>query len=82
MTIKKLSSKKAIILFEEAVSLEDIPNMTNIAELEELIDKAKFDKKTETELKNRLKLLRTESVEHSKAFSGLVKYALKKEDGL
>ncbi len=69
-----VNKDRAILLMEEALSIEEIPMLVQIDEIGAMIENSDFDKETKdrlSELSNRLK---NETIEHARSFNELIKY--------
>jgi len=68
------------LFLEEGLSIEEIPTLTNLDELEELIDKANLDRITASEIKKRVDHLRKETINHARIFSKDIKLVTKSKN--
>jgi len=72
-----MKREKTLLLLEEALTLEEVPNFTNLEDLKIMINNLNFDEKTKNELNKKLKVLIIESREHAKTYTELIKYVIK-----
>ena len=75
-----MKKREIILLLEEGLSIEEIPTLTNLNELEELIDKANLDRITASEIKKRVSHLKKETINHAKIFSKDIKLVAKSKN--
>jgi hypothetical protein len=72
-----MKKEKLIFFLNEGLSVEEIPTITNIKEIEEIIKKVNFDEKTSKKLNEGLQHLEKETINHANAFSSMIKTATK-----
>ena len=75
-----MKKREIILLLEEGLSIEEIPTLTNLDELEELIDKSNLDRITASEIKKRVGYLKKETINHAKIFSKGIKLVVKSKN--
>jgi dihydroorotate dehydrogenase len=69
----KEKKEEIISLLTEGLTSEEIPTITNLKEVEEIINRANFNSETSDKLKKRLKQLERETIWHANAFSKMIK---------
>lgn len=69
-----------ILLLDEGLSIEEIPTLTNLYELQSLIDSASFDKATALKIKKKINHLRKETINHARIFSRDIKLITKSKN--
>lgn len=72
-----MKKDELILMLEEGLSLEEIPILNKLEEVEDLINQTGFDNEIEKKLKQITKHLKKETIEHSRIFSNLIKDAVK-----
>jgi len=74
-----MKKERLISLLNEGLSVEEIPTITNLKEIEELIKKLNFDAETNKKLNEKLQLLERETIGHANAFSSMIKITAKEK---
>ncbi len=74
-----MKKDEVLLLLEEGVSIEEVPTLINLDELEELIDWLQFDPSFKKELMKGIRHLKKETIQHSRFFNELAKYVLKSD---
>lgn len=72
-----MKKEKLISLLDEGLSVEEIPTITNLREIEEVIKKIKFDSETNEKLAKGIQKMESETIGHANAFSFMIKTAAK-----
>ena len=72
-----MKREKALLLLEEALTIEEVPNFTNLEDLRIMIDNLNFDDKIKKELRKKLDTLIIASRKHAKTYTELIKYVAK-----
>jgi hypothetical protein len=73
-----MDSEELLLRLDEALTMEEIPVLVKLYELERLAGLLDLDPSTSELLKSGLYRLRKDSVSHSKTFSELIGYVLKR----
>lgn len=72
-----MKKEEMFLLLSEGLSIEEIPNLTNLDELEDLIEKIDFDAATKGKLTGWIKYLKKDTVKHSKSFTEMIRSVAK-----
>ncbi|VVB82920.1 Uncharacterised protein [uncultured archaeon] len=68
-----MKKEKLISLLNEGLSVEEIPTITNLKEIEEVVKKFNFDAETSKKLNEKIQRLEKETIGHANAFSSMIK---------
>jgi len=74
-----MKKEELIPLLNEGLSVEELPTITNLKEIEVLIEKMNFNPKTKEEIMKGIKHLEKETIGHAEAFSHMIKMAAGKK---
>ena len=67
---------RAVLLIEEALSIEEVPLLVLIDEIETMFENSDFEKETKNRLLGLSNSLKRETIEHARSFNGLIKYII------
>ncbi len=70
-----MKKEKLISLLNEGLSVEEIPTITNLEEIEKMVKEANFDSETNEKIMKGIKHLEKETIGHARAFSRMIKIA-------
>ncbi len=73
----KIKKDTTLGLLEQELSFEEIPNFTNLNDIETLIEDSDLDKEVRLKLRKILLKVRNESANHSKILNELMIYVLR-----
>jgi hypothetical protein len=74
-----MNRDELLLQLDDALTMEEVPMMVRIHELEELVKKSDFDPIVREELLGGLNRLRVDSITHARTFSELMGYVLRKK---
>ena len=74
-----MAEKEVIETLEEGISMEEVPTLTNIGEMIEILDRVEMDDEVRQELVKRLKHLRRETIRHSATFNDFLDEVMEDE---
>jgi hypothetical protein len=77
LSMVKIKKDVALGMLEQGLSFEEIPNFSNINDLENLVDESDLDKEIKLKVRKKLLKLKTESANHSKMINELMIYLLR-----
>ncbi len=77
MAKKGLSREKLILTLKEGVSIEEVPNFTNLRELQIMVENSDLEPKVKSAMKKKISFLQKDSEKHSKAFGSLLSKVVK-----
>jgi len=76
-----MKKEEMILILNEGLSVEELPTLTNLDEIEELIDRLDFDKTMRSKLAKGISKLKIDTLIHARIFSKDLKLVAKSKDG-
>jgi len=74
-----MDKDRLVSFLVEALTIEEVPALTKLAQVESLISQSDLDEEVKCKVFDSIRVLRQESVEHSKVFSDLLTMVLKSD---
>jgi hypothetical protein len=73
----KMERNELLLRLDDALTLEEVPVMVRIHDVEELVKKADFDPAVKERILRGLNRMRSDSITHARTFSELIGYVLR-----
>ena len=68
----EVMNKKVIEVLEEGISFEEVPTLTNLKKMEELVVNSDMEEKVKDKFLKRIKEIRSDSIKHSSVFNQML----------
>lgn len=76
-----MEKDELILILDEGLSIEELPTLTNLDDIAELVDGLDFDKATRSKLAKGINKLKRDTLNHAKILSKDLKRVAKSKDG-
>ena len=76
-----MKKEEMILILNEGLSIEELPTLTNLDDIVELVDSLDFDKATRSKLVKSMNKLKRDTLNHARILSKDLKRVAKEKDG-
>ena len=74
-----MDKKELLLMLDEGVTTEEVPTLTNLGDITELVTNSDIDKKTKNKIMDGIKVMRTQTIFHSNEFSRMMRETIRSE---